>query len=274
MRRLHATLAILTCAILSASGCELREYEARMDVQRERIKMLDEENDTITSSAIDMPMIAATTKDGTATPAWPFAIFLRLPRVMGTVPVPTAYVSTAQDLRLIRYGAANPDYNLFVAAALVADAPSKDGKPRPGEFTPGVFLDRVRGALLDYYRKAYQVTPVEFPLFDLSAKAKNGEPLFKKFTKHPTTDHGEALPPIDYEAIAFRDDRSRPKEPSIFQLYYYRRDTRQVAIVVQFPASRAGDPQITRAVDLSLTSLDVSVVGIAAKRSALMSRRR
>ncbi len=247
MRPLRAIAAILAGAVLSISGCALGEYESRIDAQQARIMMLDEENDLITSSPINQPTIAPADKKDPAVAVWPFEVFLRLPREMGTAPSATAYVSPAQDLRLVRYGAANPDYNLLVAAALTADTPTKDGKPRPGEFSPPVFLDRVRSALLDYYRKEYKVTPVAFPLFDLGAKGKNGEPLFKKYTKRPTTDRGEALPAIDYEAIAFRDDRSRPKEPCVFQVYYYRRDTKQVALVVQFPASRQGDPRTARA---------------------------
>ena len=63
--------------ILSVSGCGLSDYESRMDAQRARVQKFDDANNRL-GDPIAMPMIQV--KGGAAQPAWPFDIFLRLPK--------------------------------------------------------------------------------------------------------------------------------------------------------------------------------------------------
>jgi hypothetical protein len=119
MKRLHTIIATLACAILSIPGCALREYESRMDDQRRRLDIFDEENRYIGSNWIDMPMVDSEKKKGAKVPAWPFDVLLRLPKEVFTAPAPTVYQSPAQDLRLFRYGSTAAGYNFFVAAGLI-----------------------------------------------------------------------------------------------------------------------------------------------------------
>jgi hypothetical protein len=273
MKRLAQIVAAMVCVVLAAPGCAMREYEARMDDQRRRLEIFDEENRFIGSGWIGMPMIEVPAKEGSKdslkVPAWPFEVFLRPPKEVFTAAAATVYQSPAQDLRLFRYPATTPGYNFFIAAGLVADKEkTKDGRYRVGEYTIEDFRDRVRGACLDYYRKEYKFNPPgDFLVID---PAK-----LQKIPMQPITDRGAPLPSFDYEALAFKDTFNHAKEPAIIQVYLYQhpRENKQVAIIVQFPATWMSDDSFKQAINWSLKTLDVTQAGIAVKRNALMNRR-
>jgi hypothetical protein len=270
MRR---TIPIVACAILTVCGCEVRNYEERMDEQQRRIEIFDEENRYIGNSWIDMPLVESDKKKGAKVPAWPFEVFLRLPKEVSTTPTSTVYESPARDLRIFRYACpTTTGYNFFVAAGLVpVREKGKDDKFRAHEFPADIFRDRVRGALLDYYRKEYRTNPTsDFFLVDRGK--------LQQITVEPKNDRGDPLPPIEYLAAASKDtfnqQRAKEKKVSVFRAYFHQYETKQVAILVQIPMFMEGSDEFEKALSWSLKTLDLSAPGIAAKRNALMSRRR
>src|SRR5437660_4645050 len=189
MRKVHALVAVLTCVVLSVSGCALREYEDRMDAQRKRLEILDKEAQYLNPGWIEMPFIEGEKKEGAKEgprlPAWPFDVFLRPPKEIATFAEPAVYQAPTRDVRVFRYKNTDGVYSFFVAAALIGEEKTKDGKPRHGEFPVRVFRERVRSAFLDYYRKEYKVNPSsDFLLVDSSR-------LQKLKTTAPTNDRGE-----------------------------------------------------------------------------------
>jgi hypothetical protein len=266
----HAIAVIATCAVVALAGCNLREYQERMDVQTERLRILDEENRNLSDGYLQMPMIETEKKDGAkgggSVPAWPFDIFLRPPREVGTLADGGVYQAPTRDLRLFRYkGNAEGTYSFFVAVAQIGEEKSKDGKLRPGEFPVSVFRERVRSAFFDFYRKEYKVNP--------SSDFLKVDRLTELTTSPPYNDRGEPLPPVKYEAAASNDKFNHAKDMGIFQVYFHHEDPRQVAIIVQFPATREKDDALAKARDMSLRSLEVVPFRVMEKRSALNRRR-
>ena len=269
----HAIAVIGICAVVALAGCNLREYQERMDIQAKRLETFDTENRLLSGSYLAMPLVEAEKKEGTkqgaGVPAWPFEIFLRPPREFKTVAEATVYEAPTRDVRLFRYmGNHDGTYSLLVAAAvLIGDEKTKDGKHRRGEFTVREFRERVHSAAFDYYRKEYnKISPPSTFL----APGKDG---YNKVAKVPVNDRGENLPPIEFDAVASRDTFNQNKETGTFELYFHHEDLRQVAILVQFPSTKENDNGFREAEDWSLKSLEVNQFRVMEKRSALNRRR-
>ncbi len=253
------TAAALVLAL--AAGCGLRDYEDHLDAQRKRVEVFDEEQRFL-GPVLENPGYEGA--DGNKVPIWPFDVFLRLPAgIQGELGKKDSQFNYL-DLPLYRY-AGGDGFNAFVAAGLIAPAggKGKEDKPRPAEWPVEAFREHVRGALIEYYFKAYGIG-ADFPLFD---RAK-----FKKMEKRPVSDRGALQPPIEYEAIAFRDDFNRNlAERSLFQVYFHEEGNKQVAIVFQSPASWMTKEALIKGVDWSLKTLDIAGGG-PAKRAALRAR--
>src|SRR5438067_1445687 len=131
---------LLACVLASAVGCGLGDYEARIDTQRKRIEILDEETRYL-GEPIENPKYEA--KDGTRVAYWPFEVFLRLPKEMGAS-VKATYIVNAQPL--FRYGAGEK-YGALVAAGRIPEkkeGKEKDSKPTPPEWPVETFRANVR----------------------------------------------------------------------------------------------------------------------------------
>jgi hypothetical protein len=235
------------CLLLSTLGCGLRDYEARIDAQRQRVQFLDDEN-RLLGGAIVPP------SDALGAPAWPFDIFLRLPRQVGTASsaIYQANPPKPQDPQLFRY-AGPAGFNVFLAAGRTA---GKDTKVRPGEWSIATFRTQVRGALLEYHWKEYKVNP-QFALLD--------KLQLPKITKLPVNERGAALSAIDYDSTAFAAEAFR------YDLYFHQHASRQLAVIFQYPSASAADENWKQAMDWSLKTLDVTQAPV--KRAALVSRR-
>ncbi len=262
----------LILALLPVAGCGLRDYETRIDDQRKRLKVLDEESRYIGEESIEFGQVETKERK---TRYWPFDMFLRLPQEMSVIPAATFYTSNGQDPRLYKYASGTSLNYLMAAGWYLKKEKAKDAKDaRAQEWTGDKFRDLVRGALMDYYRKEFKFNPRpnDFPAFDSSNKS------FGKVQKRPITDRGEELPPIDYDAIAFVDsfNNTKTKEQlTRFNVYFYRAgsktDAKQVAIIVQYPVSWQADEKLT-GVDWSLKTLELNNASIADKREALEAR--
>src|SRR5262245_24400198 len=193
-------------------GCGLSDYEKRIDEQRERLKLFDEE------SALLFDIIAMPTgKDAYGNEIKkPFDVFLRLPiGFAGKFDGPKA-IFTAEKQMLFRYSSDKPDKNILVAWARVAE---KDGKtpPQLDELTPEDFRNRVRGALSDFITRTYSVG--------------GNLPDFQQLKKDPRQVVRNGMPrTLDFESISF-DDARQNRYLVFFQVW----SDRQAAVIYQVP---------------------------------------
>src|SRR5947209_6889904 len=127
-RRLFPILVCMPLFGAALGGCALGDYEARIDAQRKRLEVVDEENRYLSPEAIDNPQFdvkdKATTKKASY---WPFDVFLRPPRDIAPMTAKKdGYMFNFQEPRLFRYAGAK-GYNMFVAAGLIEKEKPKDG---------------------------------------------------------------------------------------------------------------------------------------------------
>ena len=236
-------------ALVLLCGCGLADYEKRMDEQRERLRLLDEEA-TLLGDMIELPSGKDTYGKEVQVP---FEIFLRFPKgINGAyVPGPKAIYYFAKQ-PLYRYSGKG-DFNVFVAWAKLAE---KGAKAEEDEVFAEDFRTRLRGGLHDFITREYQVNA---PI-----------PEFAKLKKDPRTVVREGRKRLlDFESIQFKDPRLQ--NPSEFYVYVIVWNDRQAAVVYQAPVQGA-DQQFLRVMDISLRSLEIT--GLAAKqRSAFKSKK-
>ena len=222
--------------LFALAGCGLSDYERRMDEQREKLRLLDEE-ETLLGDLIDLP----SGKDAYGNEIKvPFPIFLRLPKGMSVAfKGPSAvYVSGKQPL--FRYFG-KQDTSVFVAMAKVKDKTPKT-EPVPDEIAPEDFRSRVRGGLIDFVSREYKMTMTP-PDFD-KLKSEKREVLRDG---KPQTLH--------LESVDFTDPRVQ--NPSRFYVYLQTLYSRQAALIYQVPV-QAADQSWLRSMDVSLKTLDIT----------------
>jgi hypothetical protein len=240
--RLAALMVVLLC------GCGLADYEKRMDEQRERLRILDEEA-TLLGDLIDLP----SGKDmyGNQVKV-PFEIFLRLPRsVSGAYTGAKAIYYSAKQPLYRYYG--KGDMNVFVAWAKV---PDKNAKPLEDEVRPEDFRDRVRGGLQDFITREYRLNASP-PEFD----------QLKKDRRTVVRDGRKRV--LDFESLMFDDPRAQT--PSRFIVYVQQWSDRQAAVIYQAPVQQV-DQQYMRIVDISLRTLEIT--GIAKQQRFAFKRKK
>ncbi|MCI0681848.1 MAG: hypothetical protein L0Y71_07065 [Gemmataceae bacterium] len=240
--------ALLLAALLGASaGCGLADYEKRMDEQRARLELYDEENKLL-GAPLDKPR----GKDPYGNDIKvPFDVFLRVPkRIARSFRGAEMMYHSASKQPLYRY-AGRGDFNVFIAMAQVA-APTT--KPAAGDAAPEEFRARVREALMEYISREYRmsVNPPDFA--DL-----------KKDTRKATRDGQPRT--LDFDATVFDDPRRQ--EPSRFFVFFLTQKFRQAAVIYQMPVQAAVATGLHE-MDLSLKTLDLSMA--ATLRMAYQSR--
>ena len=242
MRRSWWVAAIL--AVLP--GCGLADYEKRMDEQRDRLKLFDEES-ALLYDMIEMPK----GKDAYGNEIKvPFEVFLRLPiGFSGKCDVPKAIYS-ADKQSLYRFFSNKADVNVLVAWARVAD---KDAQvpPREDEVLPEDFRAKVRGGLVDFITRTYSVS---------------ANPDFSQLKEDPRQVLRDGkFRFLDFKATTFDDSRQHR-----YFVYFQVWSDRQAAVIYQVPAPQV-DPKYLRMIDVSLKSLEITS-SAAAKRAEFRSR--
>jgi hypothetical protein len=240
-----------TCLLVLAAGCALGDYEARIDAQRKRLDVMDEENRFL-GEPIEMPKTE--NKDGTKSPTWPCDVYVRLPKDFGTS-INATLVYNSQPL--CRYSVRD-GYVAFVAAGLIAekkDTKGKDSKPAASEWPVDVFRANVHGGLREHCHKD---RIAGFPSLEGVSYAK--------ITKVPVSEQGEPLPAIEFAAVAAKTAEFR------FDLYFHQQSNRQVAIVFQYPLTVSNDDNLKKGIDLSLST--VALGSEAANRRFALQKRR
>lgn len=245
----HGFMAI---AFVLAGGCGLSDYEKRMDEQRDRLNLIDEENAAL-GDLIEMP----SGKDPYGNEIkLPFEIFLRLPKgVSGAFQErDSMYVFEKQPL--FRYNGNKTDVNVFVAWARIAEKDAKT-KPKEDEVLPEDFRRRVRGALMDFIARVCFV----------NANAPN----FNQANKDPRQVLRDGkMRKLELESLAFDDPRPEPQR-SRFLVYFLSWNDRQGAVVYQVPLKDVG--QYSKGVDISLRTLEIANIA-QAQRAAFRARKK
>src|SRR5262245_25290004 len=234
--RNNAFHVVMAVAFVLVGGCGLSDYEKRMDEQRDRLNLIDEENAAL-GDLIDMP----SGKDPYGNEIkLPFEIFLRLPKgVSGAFQErDSMYVFEKQPL--FRYGN-KTDVNVFAAWARIAEKDAKT-KPKEDEVLPEDFRRRVRGALMDFIARVCFVNA--------------NPPNFNQANKDPRQVMRDGkMRKLDLESLAF-DARPEPQRSRFLVYFLTWNDQNQSAVVYQVPVKDLG--QYTRGVDISLRTLEIA----------------
>jgi hypothetical protein len=257
--------ALAGLMVFGVLGCSLGDYTERIDLQQKRLKAFDDENRLLASQPVGTP--------GQDQPAWPFEVYLRLPKGFSSSIAAVYKSETTGQVPLFRYEGGE-HLQAFVALGRIDESTAKESKDadKPGdkkekgkdgkgkdkkerawepEWTVEAFRTGVLNALLVvYHREKYQST-IRFP-------------ELRKVTKEPINDRGEPLP-----AISFEGERLKT-ETSLFAIYFHERGTRQAAVIIQYPHARDNE-EFREAIDWCLKSLDIGG-GASAKRQALKNR--
>lgn len=235
--------SIVTLFLAVLSGCGLADYEKRMDEQRERLQAMDKENEVL-GDVIQMP----SGKDpyGEAIKV-PFDIFLRPPQGIAVKIQGPKAIYYGGKLPLYRYtNASKTDVNMFVAAAKIVDATSKE-KPKEDELTPDDFRAKVREALLDYFRREHGGWNASLP--DFAALKKESLPV---------TREGKQQALVLETAVA---DDGRLQNPSRLFIFVHVGKYRQAAVIYQAPVQIA-EQGFRSAVEISVKTLEITALAI------------
>jgi hypothetical protein len=266
---------LLALSLLGVAGCGLADYQARMDTQRRRITDFDTANRSL-DDPIVIPFIQLggaakkdPAKDGKddgkeGVAAWPFDFYLRLPKGFGATPKDkTPYYS---PFPCFRYNGGDPDYDILVAAAFIADAKAKE-KEEFGKYYPDSFRVFVRLAISDFYKQQTKS--------DLVLPKQDKYEVIEVKELSPYSDVNTKIP---YKYLSYTDaNQPNVKDPTSFRVYLFedygtpkddgteRTPGKQVAIVVRRPLSTQPEP-FDKKMDASLGTLDVSA-GAGGKRA-------
>lgn len=243
--------AWLCLGLLGIAGCGLSEYEERMDRQRLRIKVFDEENRAL-DEILEPPMTRASEPDAPTVSAWPFSVYVRLPKDVQAGPPGDDNKFGGKTVYLYRYPNPSTQLNVFVAAALVGE-PKLDkqkadkGEPRHVELPTEDFRSYCFQGLKDYYLKTNKV-PIPIP-----AKIQ-----YKPEKKDPRDLRGNLLAPVVYDMFTFTDEAIKGvKEPSDFRTYFLQKGNRQLCILFQVPQRLTRDDAVNRSIEWTLRTLDI-----------------
>jgi hypothetical protein len=134
--------------LLFVLGCDMADYQRRMDESRARLRIFDEDNRHL-GKALDVPKFTVKVIDKEESiDAWPVDMFLRLPRGVSSTGEPFG----AKESALFKY-AGDPVVYVAVAGMHGEKEKSKekrdDGPRRP---TPEEFRERIKATFQDFMR--------------------------------------------------------------------------------------------------------------------------
>ena len=245
-------------ALIGASGCGLSDYEKRMDAQRARVEKFDEPNHLL-DDPIEMPKVPGLNpKEGgdkdekVDVVAWPFDVFLRLPK--GYSKLPKERMTNVDDFPCFRYvGGTEGAFNIFVAAWLVADPPAKNEKDAktPRKYTPDSFLGNLHKVMHSHYTKN------DIQTFMPQEKGK--PQLSRGFEVVAPYPDPTRPPKVLYTYRQYTDEGNKlAKEKCAYDVYVFEERGKQVGIIVHRPLLPPNPDLLNKSIDACLGSLDVS----------------
>lgn len=245
--RAFISVPLLTCAFV---GCDMGDYQSRVDRNRVRLKVFDEEE-----KHLGNPLAVARVYDKAqelTVDAWPMDIFLRLPRgVRPDLPAEGGAID-CRDFYLFKY--AGDSVSVYVAATELgneSDKPDASGRAS----TPDEFRNRVKAGL----RKELANEPGVFANVRWEGKEKmvrtniettgigGGKGSILSFDVF----QGEAIPTV------------KDRDGYTLVAYYHQAPAdKQLVIIYQYPHGRAD----VKAIEMSVRTL--GLFGEAASRRA------
>jgi hypothetical protein len=236
--------------LASVSGCGLSDYEKRIDAQRARVKAFDDLNGLL-DGPIAMPMKPkAGGQPDEKENAWPFDVFLRLPK---GYTIDKERLTTGDGFNCFRYsGGSEGALNIFIAAAGVID-PDKDAKAADnvGKYSLAAFQNHLIAAVWKYHAKEFKTIP---PQPNGKKQEHRGfDPIL------PYPDAEKTTRVVYRSSQLYTDEWNRfVKDKNAFEFFFFERDGKQVGIVVHRPFKMDNPEVTTKSIDACLGSLDVS----------------
>jgi hypothetical protein len=234
----YLRLPALFSLLIGVSGCGLSDYENRMDAQRKRVQDFDEFN-RLLGEPVETPVM-----DESA--AWPFDVFLRLPKGYGVTPRDkTPYLD---HFPFFRYaGGSEGAIDLFIAAAWLTEGKQEDAYLKYSRANFRIFIQQ---ALERYYAKTNKIAH----LFQEKNTSKRRDLAFKMHSPYADP---EAPAKVGYRYWLYTDESLiKPPDQSAFDVYIHEQAGRQCCIVVHRPLRPAG-AELTRSIEACLGSLDI-----------------
>jgi hypothetical protein len=239
----------LILGLLSCCGCDLGDYEKRVDEERSWVSYFDSENKML-GDAVSLPRkkdtVIVTNKAGKPekklepNPLLKIDVFLRPPKQFAS--------------RLSKDDENNPFANLLYRYVGRGNFQLLIGATQEKKKTPAAFQEEVRLALAQYYLKEYK-RPVVFP--PTKTKPDQRKPFQTRFDK-PL--------PIVFQTVTYTDGLDQGRS---FQVFLYKSGIDQIAIVLESPTAEVAS--LTSAIDYSLKTLTTHAAA-AAKRREYLSR--
>lgn len=235
-----------------ASGCGVSDYQNRLDEQRKRVQEIDEFN-SLLDDPIEIPtmQIGASKEDQ---PAWPFEVFLRLPKGYTSVPKEKA----PYNIALFRYSGDDPNMNIFIIAAHIAEP---DEKQVFKKYHPKTFKLYVKTALEEHLLKT---TKSKVALVEPKEETSD---VVKSFAIYP-----EDAKRILFRQFEYREPGGkRTKDVSVFRVNLHEDAGKQICII-EHRLTNADNKAHDNAFKASLSTLDISADAVG-KRSQLKKTR-
>lgn len=262
-------IPVIVWMLIGSAGCGLSDYERRMDEQRKRVKDFDETNKLL-DDPIETPLLqfptGVTKPDGKpemrAEAAWPFEIYLRLPKGFGSkVPEKGPNPFGQFSFPCFRYSGPDQARNFLVVATNIAESDRLEKR----EYTAKTFRVKVQQALSDFLLKTYNINY----LLDKLPTRKVAVKEFSPLTPPPDDDKK-----ITYEMIAFAGAKyPSTKEPMVFQAYFHELPPRQVCIIAHHPQQMKDAEAFNKSLEACLGTLDIGLEATARRNYFLKAKR-
>lgn len=242
-RNVSLGMAILAFLI---SGCGLDDYEKRMDQQRARLRVFDEENKFL-GELLDLP---PDRKDGSK--AIPFDVFLRLPRGTSKTIADKDGATAVGDITIYRYpGTDGP--TVFLAAGLQGTAEQrKEGK---GDMPFEDFRDGFRLGLATVLKKYFKAPE-----------------KIERLARPAPNYLGDKQPDLEFDYFVLEDNPTVPN-PVYLVVYVLPKGSRHAGVAYMVPQSSKTDAAVLQGIDLSARSLDIGD-NASRKRAAYSTSKR
>ncbi len=255
MKRWYYCICVLFVMML---GCDLANYQERMDRQIARLQKWDEEQASLGSPLL----IPGPVQEGQATSVTNYRIFYR----------PPAYISSTVKLdeypwgpgKLVFRYPGKDNYNLFLARKPLPNATTpnqgtnqqlqqpdepprgnttKNGKDKKRELT---FLQKVAAGLQDFYVAEYKHKPKTVQFFF-------PDPDDSLVAIEPFQMDDPPLPTLKFQ-LGLMEVREKTIPNVQFRLYHFakEKETKEVVIVFQIPLEKANDEETLKLIHRSL----------------------
>jgi hypothetical protein len=256
-------MSLVVSLCLIPLGCGLTDYEKHMDEEQAILKDFDEENKFL-GDPLEMPMKwVVTDKLKSQQDALRTRFFLRPPKdFMAKSKEGESFQH--EQVTLYRFPGPGGENLLFTIAELDQN-PLTQAKIKNG-ITPKDFRAQVRGALVQFVLKEYRLTMNSWA----------GEDKVNRISYSVRNLHGRPGN-LDFQGQAFTDKPAAAKDDAtyrVFEAYYHIDSIYQAAVLFDMHVPRSREPNVRKAIELSLRSLVLGADALAKIQEFVMRSRR